>query len=671
MVKFSSICSSLLLISLLGCNKTSSQSVEEKIIFSRISPQNVEYSNLKIDSFNSKNDNSIAFLSNGKLGIRISKVGLLASSNQLCHLSNSFENSDEEKLISHQLNIPVEVVIDSKTLNEKLTLEPVKRISQRFLPNLQQLITTIEWVNGEVFNETVRLNSSRSLTVDVSLSNGPKLVDSKNWQYRRKPIVALGQTTTNGHKGEPNELVVGEASYKSLEVSPEIEGKTLFIDLDNPRTNKLKNQTPFDLGAYSSNIEIEGDPGAQNLLNFYSDILASSIPVNDKSTESPSPTGPFGLTNPAYFGHQFWDADVWMLPALKLTQPNLALQISNYRISKLAAAKQNYIDWVNSGRPIGRGELPQAKKGAIAGAIKFPWESGTSGKETVPGPSRYQDHISGSVLFGMEQLADLGLIDQVQLNEIGQGVAKFYLDRIEIKPNSTFDMNGTMSPDEHHIANNDLYTNILVERIFQKYAPAPFNKLKANRARKGTKLLTYENDREKGYKQAAAILSIWPLEDNEAVAQAADMMTRFPDKVTKNGPAMSASIDATIFARLGEPDKALEILEKEIKDYANRPFFLMSEKKSQNRTVFLTGIAGYLNAFYYGFCGISIVDSSSSLKSKMISPSINLGNGKSIIFNPHLPKDWNGVKLKLVVQNKNYLITIGKQNKVTLQTISN
>ena len=73
---------------------------------------------------------------------------------------------------------------------------------------------------------------------------------------------------------------------------------------------------------------------------------------------------PMGLSNDAFSGHIFWDADTWMFPALILQHPELARAIVDYRYNTLLGATAN------------------AKADGFAGA-EYAWESGYTGREDI------------------------------------------------------------------------------------------------------------------------------------------------------------------------------------------------------------------------------------------------------------------------------------------------
>ena len=75
--------------------------------------------------------------------------------------------------------------------------------------------------------------------------------------------------------------------------------------------------------------------------------------------------GARGLTGPAYGGHVFWDADVFVLPALAAIRPAAARAMLEYRIRRLP--------------PPG----PRPRAAGLDGA-RFPWESAGDGTDVTP-----------------------------------------------------------------------------------------------------------------------------------------------------------------------------------------------------------------------------------------------------------------------------------------------
>jgi trehalose/maltose hydrolase-like predicted phosphorylase len=200
-----------------------------------------------------------------------------------------------------------------------------------------------------------------------------------------------------------------------------------------------------------------------------------------------------------------------------------------------------------------------------------------------------------------------------------------------------------MSPDENHVGGNDLYTNLLAKHTIDTYAHERFPQgIPMVLPHDEVSFLNYDGDRFRAYKQSAAILSIYPLQHPAAEREAAVMMGRFADKVMDTGPAMSRSLDALIWARLGESDKAYDAWHQSWKDFVKPPLMLFAEKRQVPVTYFTTGAAGSLQTVLFGFLGIRI----DSQKDPAASWSKKLIGEHWLTIKPHLPKAWKSVKLK-------------------------
>lgn len=397
---------------------------------------------------------------------------------------------------------------------------------------------------------------------------------------------------------------------------------------------------------WETDIVIEGDPEAQKAIRAMLFYLRTSInPGEDRSI------APVGLSGTTYFGHVFWDADVWVFPALMLLDPERARSITNYRLARVAQAHQNYLDWQKAGRPTGSAPLV---RGVIPPPgikpLKFPWESSLSGRETVPGPSRFQEHISGSVAHAIEQGLALGLVPKESGTKLLDGVGAYFLARSERIESGELALKGTMSPDEYHTGDNDLYTNLLAERYGKRIGNFDWV-----RPRDKTSLLTYDQDGLRAYKQAAALLAVYPLQDSEAEAQWPLMMERFAGKVIKNGPAMSESIHSVILARGGKPEEAYEYFSKSWKPFMTDPFLQFSEKRHKPITYFTTGAGGCLQAVLFGFAGLRL-DTSAIPGASW---SLKLNEGKFLSCKPNLPPKWKRLEIRgLKVLGKTYTVRI-------------
>jgi len=436
---------------------------------------------------------------------------------------------------------------------------------------------------------------------------------------------------------------------------------------------------------WKTEIEIDGPVEDQQAVHSFLFYLRSAIDPSGEMSISP-----FGLSSSQYNGHVFWDADIWVFPALALIEPEEAKAIASYRLGQEGAAEANFQEWLTRGRPTENSKLGALNLSLLG--YKFPWESSVTGKETVLGPSRFEEHINGDVPWMLGQATVLGLIPESQFERAVEGAGSYWMERSEPgapgtsipQPPSSSSaqsslqeeggvrvIRGVMSPDENHVGDDDLYTNLLAqwcvdgghwledEPLGRNYQPPVFKLPRDN-----VSFLTYDDDPVKSYKQAAAILSIYPLQYPPAEKEAKVMMDRFADKVIPNGPAMSDSLDALIWARLGETDRAYETWERSWRDFVKEPFLQFSEKRNKTSTYFTTGAAGCLQTLLYGFLGFRI-DSKKQDGAKWSTP---LALGKILSVRPNLPKQWTSVKLRnFIVNGRRYTLTATHQGVTVTQ----
>uniref|UniRef100_A0A2K5F435 Protein-glucosylgalactosylhydroxylysine glucosidase n=1 Tax=Aotus nancymaae TaxID=37293 RepID=A0A2K5F435_AOTNA len=165
---------------------------------------------------------------------------------------------------------------------------------------------------------------------------------------------------------------------------------------------------------------------------------------------------PGGLSNGSreecYWGHVFWDQDLWMFPNILMFHPEAARAILEYRIRTLGGALEN------------------AQNLGYQGA-KFAWESAVSGLEVCPEDiyGAQEVHVNGAVVLAFElyyhTTQDLQLFREAGGWDVVSAVAEFWCSRVEWSPREEqYHLRGVMSPDEYHSGvNNSVYTNVLVQ----------------------------------------------------------------------------------------------------------------------------------------------------------------------------------------------------------------
>ncbi len=422
-------------------------------------------------------------------------------------------------------------------------------------------------------------------------------------------------------------------SKRPVSVEPAQASRTQAVEVQEIHTygEAMSTASPRDLASdfWATDVEVEGNVEDQQAIRAM--LLALRTSIHPDHTERVSP---MMLSNEVYFGHVFWDADIWVFPVLALLDPDRARVISEYRLGMAAQARQNALEAAKDPN------IPFGDRAPLQDAVMFPWESSVTGKETVPGPSRQQHHITGSVAKSLQMAADLGLVDQDSVTEVGMRAANFWLARSERMPDGKFGVRGTMSPDEFHIGDNDLYTNILAEWCIRRYRPDKAREFL--RPRDATTFLTYDKDRLRTYKQAAALLAVYPLQDPAVEKEAEAVYERFHHKTIPNGPAMSDSIHSIVAARLGRKEESYAHWRASWVDFTRHPLLAFSEKRLSSRTYFTTGAAGTLQAVLYGFGGIRIDDrpQDGSAWTK------ELKNGRWLSVRPNLPNQWTKLTLR-------------------------
>ncbi|HVT14288.1 MAG TPA: hypothetical protein VHE55_18640 [Fimbriimonadaceae bacterium] len=391
---------------------------------------------------------------------------------------------------------------------------------------------------------------------------------------------------------------------------------------------------------WQTDIEIDGPVEDQQAVRSFLFYLRSAIDPNAGMSVSP-----MGLSHDHYNGHVFWDADTYVFPALALIDPEEAKAIPSYRISLEPAAARNFQEWLEGGRPTAAGRMGVPPMAGEAFGYKFPWESSISGTEAAPktSRSRFEEHIGGDVAWMLEQAACLGLTRADIAKSIVDGVADYYRFRSVPGPDGRV-MPRVMSPDEAHTGDDDLYTNLLAQWCQNggSWDLSRDHGIRYHLPRDKTSFLNYDDDPELGYRQIAAELSIYPLQYPDAEKEAKTIMERFSGKIADYGPAMSDSIDALIWARLGETDRAYRTWQESWRDFVKEPQLQFSEKRSRPITYFTTGAAGCLQTVLYGFLGFRI-----DFKKQVGAVwSTDLALGRILSVRPNLPSSWKSVKLK-------------------------
>lgn len=396
-----------------------------------------------------------------------------------------------------------------------------------------------------------------------------------------------GSSITSAHDADP----LNQA--ERLTMFAKLEGRERLIRYHEKAWDEL----------WKSDIRIDGDLQAQQdvhsmLYHLYSFSRAGTA-------YSPSPMGLSGL---GYNGHVFWDADLWMYPALLVLHPDIAKSLVEYRYQRLAAAKQN--------------AFSHGYKGAM-----FPWESADSGVEETPvwalsGP--FEHHITADV--GMAAWNYYCVTqDKEWLREKGwpilSATADFWSSRVERNSPGHFDIKDVVAADEWaENVDNNAYTNAAAQaNLMAATDAAKILGLKADLdwqlvaqnipISKFPDGVTREFDTYKGegIKQGDVNLLAYPLKAITDPAQIKKDLEYYETRVPNEGtPAMTQGIFALLWSRLGDGKKAYHWFKDAYEPNLNPPFRVIAETKGGTNPYFATGAGGIVQSLLMGFGGLDI-----------------------------------------------------------------
>lgn len=381
---------------------------------------------------------------------------------------------------------------------------------------------------------------------------------------------------------------------------------------------------------WESDIIIEGDLASQldvrlALYHLYSFSRADS----DLSI------APMGLSSRGYNGHIFWDAELWMYPPLLVLNQGIAKSLLNYRFNRLGKAKQ------------------RASNYGFEGAM-FPWESDDTGEEATPTwalTGTFEHHITADIGIAFWNYYRITQ-DKKWLKEKGfpmiKEVADFWVSRSVENRDGSYSINNVVGANEFaHHANDNAFTNGSAKTILEFALKAnaivgghekPLWKTVADNLVFSTldNGVTKEHSTYNGeiIKQVDANLLAYPLEIVTKKKAIIRDIEYYEPKLDSEGPAMSHSVLAVLYARMGDVDTAYRFFKRSYEPNKRPPFGALSESATSNNPYFATGAGGMLQAVLFGFGGLHITDDG------------------LIQQNAVLPKQWKSLTLKGMGINK-------------------
>lgn len=373
--------------------------------------------------------------------------------------------------------------------------------------------------------------------------------------------------------------------------------RSVNIDLDNPDFAKTVKSSLFFLLSAFPHFALQ-NPDLENYPFAFFGVSPGSLGNGGDGQD--------------YWGHVFWDQDLWMLPGVMLLFPQLVRQSILYRVAMLPGAKK------------------KAKANGYMGAM-YPWESGRTGIDVCPGAiyAKYQQHITACVVYAIRQYVYVtgcwDILTEDGAWDIVKETADYWVSRVQWDGDN-FVIDQVMDPDEYHYqVNNSCFTNAAA-RLNLLFAIEAAKKLGKNpdprwnavsQEKQGIKIpfdekLRYHPEFD-GYtqgtliKQASVVLLGYPLGVHmDADVRRNDIIEY--EKCTDKGPGMTYSMYSIGMLELGQLETAEKLFKIQFKNL-RPPFRIWNEYPyAVGCTNFLTAVGGFLQSLLYGYLGVRVFE---------------------------------------------------------------
>jgi trehalose/maltose hydrolase-like predicted phosphorylase len=214
-------------------------------------------------------------------------------------------------------------------------------------------------------------------------------------------------------------------------------------------------EAAWDARWNASDVVIEGDDESQEAVRFAAYHLTSAANPEDDHVS----IGARGLTGDAYFGHVFWDTEIYLLPFYTAVWPEAARAMLMYRFHTLSAARA------------------KAALMGCRGAL-YAWESADTGAETTPDcvvgsdgklvdilTGRMEHHISADVAYAVWQYWRASGDDDFFFRfgaEMLIETARFWASRALAEADGKRHIRHVIGPDEYHEdVDDNAFTNVM------------------------------------------------------------------------------------------------------------------------------------------------------------------------------------------------------------------
>lgn len=418
----------------------------------------------------------------------------------------------------------------------------------------------------------------------------------------------------------------------------------------------------------NSDVEIGGRPAIQQAVRWCLFQLAQATARSDQLGIAAK-----GVTGSGYEGHYFWDTEVYLVPFLIYTNPNVARNALRMRVNMLPQARE------------------RASVMSLRGAL-FPWRT-INGEEASAyyAAGTAQFHIDADVAYAFTKYGAMTGDNQFLYRD-GVAVlvetARMWADlgfwRTDADGTERFHIHGVTGPDEYTaVVNNNFFTNVMAranlrnavrlleemaandQSAFERAAEAlEFTQDEVEswrRAADGMVILRDDNlgihpqdekflqsemwdlentpdekrplllhfhplviYRFQVLKQADAVLALF-LQGDEFTAEEKRSDFEYYDPITTGDSTLSGVVQSVMAAEVGYQDMAMDY-------FLSGLYVDLADLHSNARDgVHIASTGGVWNALIYGFGGLR-------------------DHQGEITFDPRLPKDWQSLGFQLQVR---------------------
>lgn len=349
-------------------------------------------------------------------------------------------------------------------------------------------------------------------------------------------------------------------------------------------------------------------------------LLANTRTFN-VSEDRGLPLGVSGLSSDSYGGMVFWDADIWMQPALLPFFPDIAKNINNYRNATHQQARDN------------------AKEHGYSGAV-YPWTSGRYANCTSTGPCiDYEYHLNVDVALASFSIymngAEGAGEDYLRYTTwpIVRDAAEFFTEYVKFNETlGKYETYNLTDPDEfaNHV-NNGAFTNAGIKTMLKWATDIGYHlreavnpkwieiskKIYIPRSCSNITLEYSGMNSSVEIKQADVPLMVYPLgyiTDESILNNAIKDLYYYSERQSASGPAMTYPVFVAAAAgMLNHGSSSQSYLYKSVLPYLRGPFAQFSEQSDDNFLTngltqpafpFLTANGGFLQSILFGLTGL-------------------------------------------------------------------